>query len=52
VAPVDGGAEIAATTTFWLAVALVDEMIDGTVIKRQRRKELRAQFDWLEERVA
>lgn len=44
----DEGAEITATTTFAVDVALVGELLDATVIKRQRKKELTAQFDYLE----
>lgn len=45
----DGGTEVEATTEFELDVAVVGDLLDSTVIKRQRRKELIAQFDWLEE---
>jgi hypothetical protein len=47
-AAVDGGSELTATTDFALDVALVGMILDATVIKRQRRKELTAQFDYLE----
>jgi carbon monoxide dehydrogenase subunit G len=43
--------EVTATTEFALDVALVGEILDATVIKRQRRSELTAQFDWLAEQV-
>ena len=36
------------TTGFALDVALVGQVLDATVIKRQRRSELESQFDWLE----
>lgn len=42
------GTRIDATTEFALDVALVGEMLDATIIKRQRRRELDAQFDHLE----
>lgn len=45
------GTEVTAKTSFSLAVALVGEVMDGTVVKRQRRKELEAQFDWIEAQV-
>jgi carbon monoxide dehydrogenase subunit G len=45
------GCEVTATTEFALDVALIGDVLDSTVIKRQRRKELSAQLDWLEERV-
>ncbi|MEF8851735.1 MAG: SRPBCC family protein [Haloarculaceae archaeon] len=48
---VDGGTEISATTEFALDVALVGQVLDATVIKRQRRHELESQFDWLESEV-
>lgn len=48
-ASVPDGTEVEATTDFALDVALVGDFLDATVIKRQRRKELEAQFDYLEE---
>jgi len=45
------GSEISATTDFALDIALVGDVLDSTVIKRQRRTELEAQFDWLERAV-
>jgi hypothetical protein len=44
----ENGCEITATTEFGIDVALVGGLLDATVIKRQRRNELDAQFDWLE----
>lgn len=44
--------EVRAATTFALDIALVGEVMDATVIKRQRRKELTAQFDYLEAETA
>ena len=44
----ESGTRIEATTEFALDVALVGEMLDATIIKRQRRRELDAQFDHLE----
>lgn len=46
-----GTSKLTATTEFALDVALVGGVLDATVIKRQRRKELTAQFDWLDERL-
>ena len=46
-----GGSEVSATTDFELDLALVGQILDATVIKRQRRHELEAQFDWLEDEV-
>ncbi|WP_254544933.1 SRPBCC family protein [Halomarina pelagica] len=40
--------EIVATTDFALDLAVVGSILDATVIKRQRRIELEAQFDYLE----
>jgi carbon monoxide dehydrogenase subunit G len=51
VAVVDGGSEVTATTDFALDLALVGQILDATVIKRQRTHELEAQFDWLEAQV-
>ncbi|MHB9288190.1 SRPBCC family protein [Halobacteriales archaeon Cl-PHB] len=45
----DGGTTVAATTEFELDASLVGPILDATVIKRQRRKELTAQFDYLAE---
>jgi hypothetical protein len=49
--PGDGTVTVTATTDFALDVDLVGPILDGTVISRQRKKELTAQFDYLE-RVA
>lgn len=43
------GAEIEATTNFAIDVALVGDVLDATVIERQRRAELETQFDYLAE---
>jgi len=51
VTEVDGGSEVTATTEFALDVALVGEILDTTVIKRQRRHELESQFDRLAHQV-
>jgi carbon monoxide dehydrogenase subunit G len=48
----DGGTRVTATTEFQLDVAVVGAVLDATVIKRQRRRELNAQYDWLERVVA
>jgi len=50
--PADGGCEVTAHTEFQLDLALVGELMDATVIKRQRRRELNAQFDWLEAQIS
>jgi len=43
--------ELTATTDFEVDVALVGLILDATVIKRQRRRELAAQFDYLAETI-
>lgn len=50
--PGPDGTEVEATTTFALAVAVVGDLLDATVIDRQRRRELEAQFDWLADETA
>lgn len=52
VTPTAAGSEVTATTEFALDVALVGGLLDATVIERQRRAELSAQFDRLEGRCA
>lgn len=42
------GAEVRATTDFALQARLIGPLLDATVITRQRRIELNAQFDYLE----
>ncbi|KAA9398789.1 SRPBCC family protein [Haloarcula sp. CBA1130] len=50
---VDGGTEVTATTEYnALDLPVLGEMIDSTVISRQRTKELNRQFDWLVEQVS
>jgi carbon monoxide dehydrogenase subunit G len=39
---------VEATTDFALDVSLVGDLLDSTVVSRQRRRELDAQFDYLE----
>lgn len=46
------GSRLTGTTTFELDVGLVGDILDATVIKRQRRKEIESQFDWVEENLA
>lgn len=46
------GCTVAGTTTFAVDVALVGDLMDATVVERQRRRELNAQFDWLEAELA
>ncbi|MBP1988188.1 SRPBCC family protein [Halolamina salifodinae] len=47
VEPTGSGTQVTAETEFAIDVALVGKLMDATVIKRQRRKELEQQFDWL-----
>lgn len=42
------GVEVVAETDFALDVAIVGGLLDATVIRRQRRRELNGQFDYLE----
>lgn len=51
VEPRADGCRVVARTEFALDVALVGAIMDATVIKHQRKRELNAQFDWLESRV-
>ena len=51
VEPVDGGCFVTATTEFELGASVVGDLLDATVIRRQRRKELEAQLDYLGERT-
>ena len=46
------GTVVTAETEFAIDVALVGKLLDSTVIKRQRRRELEQQFDWLERELA
>lgn len=41
------GVEVEATTEFAVQARLVGPVLDATVVSRQRRRELRAQFDYL-----
>lgn len=49
---VPGGVEIEATTEYALDVDVVGSILDSTIIARQRKKELSAQFDYLQEVTA
>lgn len=51
VEPADDGCEVTATTEFALDVAAVGEVLDATVVSRQRRSELERQLDYLAESV-
>jgi ribosome-associated toxin RatA of RatAB toxin-antitoxin module len=44
----EAGTNVTARTDFELDVSIVGGVLDATVIKRQRTRELRAQFDYLE----
>lgn len=46
------GTRATATTDFAVDAALVGAVLDATVIKRQRTRELTAQFDYVEDRVS
>lgn len=45
------GSQITGTTSFEVDMAVVGDLLDATVIKRQRRREIEGQFDWLEAEV-
>jgi hypothetical protein len=51
VGSVAGGTAVTAHTEFELGAPVVGEVLDATVVRRQRRRELEAQMDWLAERV-
>lgn len=51
VTEVGAGSEVTAVTEFALDIDFVGDLLDATVIRRQRRRELNAQFDYLENRV-
>lgn len=44
----ENGVDVTATTDFALDVPVVGGLLDATIIKRQRRRELRGQLDYLE----
>ncbi|GAA0204190.1 SRPBCC family protein [Halobaculum roseum] len=48
---VPDGTEVEATTEFALDIPLVGGVLDATLIKRQRRTELEAQLDYIEEAI-
>jgi hypothetical protein len=48
----EGTAVTATTEHEAIDLAVLGPVLDSTVIERQRKKELRAQFDWLAEQVA
>lgn len=50
VEPAPDGAEVTATTEFTLG-GVVGSVLDATLIERQRRREIAAQFDYLESAV-
>lgn len=47
----EDGTRIDATTEFALDAAVVGSILDATVIKMQRKRELTAQFDYIEDRL-
>jgi len=51
-AETDGGTTVTATTEFAVGASFVGPLFDATVVKRQRRRELDNQFDYLEEACA
>lgn len=51
VEPIEGGSRVTASTDFELGASVVGDVLDATVIRRQRTKELEGQLDYLQERV-
>lgn len=51
VEPADDGCEVTATTEFEVDFPLGGDVLDATVIKRQRRRELADQLRWLRNRA-
>lgn len=51
VEPRGEGALVTATTDFALDLAIAGAVLDATIITRQRKKELNAQFDYLANRL-
>ena len=51
--PAENGdaAVVTATTEFSLDVPVLGDVLDATVIRRQRRTELESQFDWLQQQA-
>lgn len=47
VEPADGGARVVATTEFELGASVVGDLLDATVVRRQRVREIEAQLDYL-----
>jgi hypothetical protein len=52
VEPTDDGSRVVATTDFELGTSVVGDLLDGTIIRRQRVREIESQFDYLAEEVA
>ncbi|MFB6111392.1 MAG: SRPBCC family protein [Halobacteriaceae archaeon] len=52
VEPAAEGTRVTARTNFALDLEFIGGILDATVIKRQRRRELESQFDWLASRAA
>lgn len=48
VEPADGGTTVTATTEFEIDAPFAGPLLDASVVTRQRRAELREQFDYLE----
>ena len=49
--PEDGGTRVRATTEFRLG-GVAGTVLDSTIIKRQRRREIHTQFEYLQEEIA
>ncbi|MFB6302365.1 MAG: hypothetical protein ABEH78_05840 [Haloferacaceae archaeon] len=48
VSEVPHGSEVTATTRFAVGAGPIGDVLDATIVGRQRRRELTAQLDWLE----
>lgn len=48
----NNGTEVTMTTDFELGIDLIGGLLDSTVIKRQRKREISNQFEWLERELA
>lgn len=51
VEPADGGSRVTITTEFTLGRSIIGDLLDATVVRRQRTKELEAQLDWLQQQA-
>lgn len=50
--PADDGTRVCAVTEFELGTSVIGDVLDSTVIRRQRISEIESQFDYLEDELA